>query len=306
MTGANVHADAFLSYLSAARNLSEHTVRAYRSDIYRFFAFLTDQAGQSDACGFSPDSVTQLDVRAFIADLRRQELSHSTISRAVASLRAFYRYLVRNGMASSNPVAGVKAPRSRRKLPGFLSEQQVKKLVEAPDVMTFAGARDRALLETLYSTGMRVSELVAMNVSDVDLLSEAVRTTGKGRKARVVPLGQQALAALSTYMNLRSCLVRANVAADREALFLNKRGGRLSDRSVRRIVLQCLRAAGLGQHASPHTLRHSFATHMLDRGADLRSVQELLGHSSLSTTQIYTHVTTERIRKAYKRAHPRA
>jgi len=306
MTSADVFLNAFLDYLTGVRDVSAHTIRAYRSDIERFFAFLVGQHGTSSVEHFVPDSVTRLDVRAFLANLRRSGLAGSTVRRITSSLRSFYKYLVRNGNASSNPLVGLRTPRRRSNLPGFLSEQEVTRLLDAPDDSSFAGARDKAILEILYSTGMRVSELVAMNVADADPLSEAVRTMGKGGKERIVPVGTPALEALANYQQHRSFLAATNVGADRNALFLNTRGSRLTDRSVRRVLERHLKVAGIAQHATPHTLRHTFATHLLDRGADLRSVQELLGHASLSTTQIYTHVTTELMRRTYKKAHPRS
>jgi integrase/recombinase XerC len=220
-------------------------------------------------------------------------------------LRSFYKFLVKRNQLSSNPVMAVRTPKQDKRLPHFLEYDQVKRLLETPPLDNWLGARDRAIMETLYSTGVRVSELVALNMDDVDFLSEVVHIRGKGKKERIVPIGTSALQFIQHYMEFRSKRANSNPNFDSRVLFVNKHGRRLSTRSVRRKMDKYLKMAGLDISISPHTLRHSFATHMLNNGADLRSVQELLGHQSLSTTQVYTHLTTKKLKDVYDKAHPR-
>ncbi|HUU43994.1 MAG TPA: tyrosine recombinase XerC [Planctomycetota bacterium] len=290
--------DRFLSELAHARGYSDHTLRAYRTDLGEFAGFLDEHAGSLDA-------VKPIDLRAFLASLRERELSAQTVARKLAAVRSLYKFLVSRGVCPANPAVGLRTPKTRRKLPRFLDETEMRRLVESPDTATLAGLRDRAILETLYSTGMRVGELVAMNVRDADFLSEAIRTLGKGRKERLVPIGRVALAVLDEYLTRRRRDAKAK-PRDTDPLFINKLGTRLSARGVNRVLKKYILAEGLKGKISPHTLRHSFATHLLNRGADLRSVQELLGHEHLTTTTIYTHVTTERMREVYDETHPRA
>jgi len=244
-------------------------------------------------------------IRAFLAFLHEREYSKATAARKLATLRSFYKFCLRRGFITTNPVATIRTPKQEKRLPKFLDVSQVQKLLTTPDDTTLLGARDRAMLETLYSTGVRVSELVALNVPDVDTTGESLRVRGKGRKERVAPIGPTAIAAIRKYLDLRAKDPRrANF--DPEPLFVNKHGKRLSTRSVRRKLDKYLVMCGLDPSISPHTLRHTFATHMLNNGADLRSVQELLGHQSISTTQVYTHVTTAQLKKDYDESHPRA
>jgi integrase/recombinase XerC len=245
------------------------------------------------------------DVRAFMALLRDNNYCKSTVARKLATLRSFYKFLVRRGYLPANPVALIRTPKQDKRLPKYLEVEQIEKLLANPDTTTLLGARDRAMLETLYSTGMRVSELIALNVGDVDLTNSVVRIAGKGKKRRVIPIGPGAVQTILHFLDLRRNNPRSS-SFDGEALFINKHGQRLSTRSVRRKLDKYLLEAGLDLSVSPHTLRHSFATHMLQRGADLRSVQEMLGHQSLSTTQIYTHLTGDSVKEAYNKAHPRA
>jgi len=244
-------------------------------------------------------------VRAYLAFLNEKQYSKATIARKLATLRSFYKFLVKRERLSSNPVISVRTPKQDKKLPRFLEYEEVKRLLETPPMDTWLGARDRAILETLYSTGVRVSELVALNMEDIDFLGEVVRVRGKGKKERISPIGSSALQVIQHYMEFRNKRAQSNTNFDSKVLFVNKHGSRLSTRSVRRKMDKYLKMAGLDPLISPHTLRHSFATHMLNSGADLRSVQELLGHQSLSTTQIYTHLTTSRIKEIYENAHPR-
>lgn len=247
-------------------------------------------------------------IRAFLAHLGDQNYSAATMARKIATLRSFHRWLAREHLIGANPMLLIRTPRQSKRLPKAIDVDQVEKLLAAPDETTLLGARDRAILETLYSTGIRVSELVGLNRDGFDKESQALIVRGKGRRERMVPLGSHAMAALSHYITMLETEQRqAGVTYDpNAALFINKHGTRLSTRSVRRKVSKYLAQAGLDPDISPHTLRHSFATHLLDNGADLRSVQELLGHQSLSTTQVYTHLTTQRMRQAYDDAHPRA
>jgi integrase/recombinase XerC len=243
-------------------------------------------------------------LRAHLAWLHEQGYARSTIARRLASLRTWCKFLRRQGVLESDPAAGLRSPRQGRKLPHFLSRGDMERLLSAPPGDTPLGLRDRALLETLYSAGVRVGELVGLDVADVDFAEGMALVRGKGKKERLALLGPPALAALGTWLEARKGL--PGPAASKPALFLNKNGTRLSARSVGRLLEKYLARAGLDPRTSPHTLRHSFATHLLDGGADIRGVQELLGHKSLGTTQIYTHVTTQRLRESYHRAHPRA
>jgi len=290
--------ELYLSEIQHARNYSEHTLRAYRTNLTEFAEFL-------NGLGVPLVEAEGMAVRSFLASLRERELSRPTIARKLSAIRSLYKFLATRGTCPVNPLVGLRTPRLRRKLPRFLDEKEVRRLVESPDTSTLAGLRDRAILETLYSTGMRVGELVGMNVGDADFLSEAIRTRGKGKKERLVPVGRIALAAVEEYLERRRLAEKTRLQPS-TPLFINKLRTRLTARSVNRILKKYILTVGLKGRITPHTLRHTFATHLLNRGADLRSVQELLGHEHLSTTQIYTHVTTERMRKVYDRAHPRA
>ncbi|MBN1809403.1 MAG: tyrosine recombinase XerC [Planctomycetes bacterium] len=291
----------FLDHLKFDRNLSDHTLHGYSVDVDQFMAFLETE-GEEDSF---PHKVGRLSVRNFMAWLSGAGYSRSSMARKLAAVRTFFRFLERRGVAPSNPTVGLKTPRVNRRLPRFLEVAEIEKLLSAPRGGSVSSLRDRAILETLYGGGLRVSELVAMDEKDLNLAQCVTRVTGKGRKERLAPIGRNAADALGAYISRKHRLAPRK-RRDTEALFLNKNGTRLSVRSVHRIVAKYMRIAGLNAEASPHTLRHSFATHLLDRGADLRAVQELLGHENLSTTQIYTHLTTERLREIYDRAHPRA
>jgi tyrosine recombinase XerC len=244
-------------------------------------------------------------VRRYMAQLNQRQYSKSTVARKLATLRSFYKFLVKRGHLASNPVTSVKTPKQEKKLPKFLEYEDIQRLLNSPPTDTWLGARDRAIMEVLYSTGMRVSELVALNMDDVDFLGEVIHVRGKGKKERISPIGSTALQAIQHYIEFRNRRMQNDSDFDARVLFANKHGQRLSTRSVRRKMDKYLKMAGLDPSISPHTLRHSFATHMLNNGADLRSVQELLGHQSLSTTQVYTHLTTSRIKEVYDNAHPR-
>ncbi|MBI4115561.1 MAG: tyrosine recombinase XerC [Candidatus Omnitrophica bacterium] len=287
----------FFSYLEAARGASPHTIKNYGTDLKEFFSFLT---------GKSLAEVDTLLIRSFLAHLKSRGQSKATLSRKLAALRSFFKYLARENHLKTNPVLGISTPKREKKLPHFLDLGEVTHLLEAPSENTWEGKRDRSILETLYSSGVRVSELVGLNQGDVDLLSGLLKARGKGKKERIVPIGEKALHAIRSYLDAMPAPFRKKDDSPNAPLFLNRLGTRLTDRSVRRLILKYAKRLSLKSGISPHTLRHTFATHMLDRGADLRSVQELLGHANLSTTQIYTHVTTRRLQEAYTRAHPRA
>ncbi len=318
----------FLNYLNFERRFSEHTAKCYGADLRQFGDFLTGRSTQPDShdepasTGYqqagpavalqTKPKIDELllkievnDVRAYLALLNEQQYSKSTVARKLATLRSFYKFLVRTERVSSNPVTVVRTPKQEKKLPKFLDYEEIKRLLDAPPVDNWLGARDRAILETLYSTGIRVSELVGLNMDDVDFLSEVVHIRGKGKKERLTPIGSSALRAIQHYMEYRNKRAQSNSNFDARVLFVNKHGRRLSTRSVRRKMDKYLKMAGLDPSISPHTLRHSFATHMLNNGADLRSVQELLGHQSISTTQVYTHLNTSKLKEVYDNAHPR-
>lgn len=313
----------FVNYLKFEKHFSDYTARCYNADLQQYCEYLerinqpTDGVTSTEAAGmaapvgpqFHLDTVIKAadvnTIRGFMADISEHQYSKSTLARKLATLRSFYKFLVKRNYVSSNPVSTVKTPKQEKKLPRFLEYSQVQKLLTAPPANNWLGARDRAMFECLYSTGMRVSELVALNLDDVDFLGEVLHVRGKGKKERICPIGSRALQAIQQYLEYRSRRIESNADFDAKVLFANKHGKRLSTRSVRRKMDKYLIEAGLDPAISPHTLRHSFATHMLNNGADLRSVQELLGHQSLSTTQIYTHITTSRMQEQYQQAHPR-
>lgn len=289
----NQYVSKFLIYLKAERDASPHTVTNYSIDLKEFFEVIGKKA---------VDRIDYVDIRKFLATLRERNYSKSSVSRKLACIRSFFKYLSRENIIKSNPAVSVSTPKRERKLPSFLEQSEVEHLLDAPSADNEAECRDKAILELLYSSGLRVSELKQINIDDIDFYSATVRVRGKGKKERIVPIGSIALSAIEKYLEKR----KKRQKAEQHALLLNKQGSRLTDRSIRRIILKYAKRIALGKKVSPHTLRHSFATHLLDRGADLRSVQELLGHENLSTTQIYTHVTTKRMKEAYDAAHPRA
>ncbi len=284
--------EVFLQYLAVERGASAHTLRSYRTDFDQFTSFLARLGVKRLA---DVDSRT---IRAYLSWLYTQRLSRTTLARKLAALRSGFRFLARRGIVPRNPAREVGSPRLPQPLPSFLPVDEAWELLESPVSDTIREKRDRAILELLYATGLRVGELCGLDRADLDGFQRTVRVLGKGNKERIVPVGEQALRALGAYLAVR--------AAGDGPLFQNRRGGRLTVRSVHRIVTARARRAGIARPVSPHTLRHTFATHMLDQGADLRLVQDLLGHSRLSTTQKYTHVTDDRLMKVYDAAHPRA
>ena len=293
--------DQFLRYLKIERNASELTIKSYSEDFGSLLDYVRDRVGELN----TPHELQMTQLRGYVAYLHECDYARTTIARRLASLRSFFRYCQREGLVTSNPAKVLRTPRVGRKLPHFLTIDQITRLLESPPANEVEGIRDRALLETLYSAGLRVAELVGMNIEHWDRDANVVRVFGKGRKERVAPIGRHAAKALTRWMEVRQPSPTAK-PADQVAIFLNRFGTRLTTRSVGRMLEKHLNVTGLDQLTTPHTLRHTFATHLLDGGADLRSVQELLGPKSLTTTQIYTHVSTKRLRDTYEHAHPHA
>jgi len=292
---------AFLRYLQFERNASELTLKSYQDDfesLKDYFQYTLDRVPDLPA-------ITVGNLRGYVAYLHECQYARTTIARRLACLRSFFRYCCREGMTAGNPAQALRTPRLGRKLPNFLTTEQVAQLLETPPANDPLGLRDRAMLETMYTAGLRASEVVGLNLSDWDRDAEIMRVRGKGKKERIAPVGSYATRALDRWLEVRQPGPKAT-ADDREAVFLNRFGRRLTTRSLQRMLDKHIQIAGLSSQTSPHTLRHSFATHLLDGGADLRSVQELLGHKSLTTTQIYTHVSTKRLRDVYEQAHPHA
>ncbi len=327
----------FLDYLQFERHFSAYTSKCYGADLRQFGQFLagvqdipssillSQPASGNAAVNLSrqmeskagaqieppPEEVDQLllhadaeDVRRHLQHMREHNYSKATVARKLATLRSFFKFLNKRGLTGNNPMLSIRTPKLDKRLPKFMTEEQVTLLLQTPDDTGMLGSRDKAMLEIIYSSGLRVSELVGLNVEDFDAVGGVIKVRGKGKKERVSPVGQTAIQAVAKYMQMRKAIMTDD--SPDAPLFINKRGKRLSTRSVRRKLDKYLIEAHLDPDISPHTLRHSFATHMLNHGADLRVVQELLGHQSLSTTQIYTHLTTKRIQEAYEVAHPRA
>lgn len=290
----------FLRFLQVERNASDLTIKSYREDLEMLLEYLGEVMGGAPR----PNDVSPQHLREFVAALNEAGYAPTSISRKLASLRSFYRFAQREGLADNNPAKPLRNPRRQRKLPHFLTTKEIGQLLNAPD-REGMGLRDRAILETMYSAGLRVSELVGVNEDDLDLDQGLVRVRGKGKKERLAPLGRFAVRALQRWLAIRKLSKQSSTGYELP-VFLNKFGNRITTRSIARMLEKYLKITGLDLRTSPHTLRHSFATHLLDGGADIRSVQELLGHKSLITTQIYTHVSTAGLREAYHRAHPRA
>ncbi len=295
----------FLRHLALERNASDHTVKSYREDLTQAVNFFCTKLGTDSPV---PERLTSRLLRSYVVWLHEQGYAKTTVARRLASVRGWCRFLCRQGRLAANPADGLRGPRQDKKLPHFLSEKDILNLLQAPPADEPLGLRDRAILETVYSAGLRVSELTGLNIEDLDLRDGVATVRGKGRKERLVLLGPHALEAIRRWLKGREEVLAplGKGAAATPALFLGHLGTRLTSRSVGRILQKYVAAVGLDPKTSPHTLRHSFATHLLDRGADIRSVQELLGHRSLATTQIYTHVTTVRLQESYQKAHPRA
>jgi integrase/recombinase XerC len=292
----------FLKYLQVERNASDLTVKSYREDLTALADYLTE--ARSGRCP-EPGEITVPELRGYVAALHEAGYAQTTIARRLASLRSFFRFGQREGWVTTNPAKPLRNPRKARRLPHFLSADEIGRLLAAPPNSNPMGLRDRAILETMYSAGLRISEVVGLDQSDLDFDAGILRVRGKGRKERLAPIGSYAIQALRRWLGVRRVSPR-EPEGPRSPVFVNKFGRRLTTRSVARMLEKHLRCTGLDRRTTPHSLRHSFATHLLDRGADIRSVQELLGHKSLVTTQIYTHVSTAGLREVYQRAHPRA
>ncbi len=299
----------FLEHLRYERNVSEHTLRNYASDLNQFLDYLAPadpRTGKRKAPGL--DQIDHITIREWLSTLHSAQKTKSSIARKLAALRTFFQFLVREGMLELNPAKLVSTPRLEKKLPKHLSIEEAIKFIETPDTETDLGKRDRAMLELMYATGIRVSELTRMEIGDIDFKNKLIRVTGKRRKQRIVPFGDPASEALKGYLSVRERFLQNAAVSQREpqALFLNYQGTRITTRSVGRMVEKYIRICAGLHDISPHGLRHSFATHLLDSGADLRDIQELLGHARLSSTQIYTHVSMEKLIEVYDKAHPKA
>lgn len=291
--------DEFQSYLEKERGYSKHTCTSYIHDLHRFNDFLVEYVGTSD---ISVESIDKQTIRHFLGKEFEEGYSAKTVGRRLASVKSFYKYLIKTEVVENNPSNYVKTPKTTKPLPNYIDEKMIEALMEAPPANTVAGMRDRAILELFYSTGIRLSELINITFKKIDFNGNLLKVIGKGNKERLIPFGDQAMKAMERYIAKSG---RSLKTADKNApLFVNSKGERISQRTVQRSVNMYLRLVTEGEHLGPHTLRHSFATHLLDRGADLRAVKDLLGHSSLSSTQIYTHVQPERMKKIYKKAHP--
>lgn len=289
---------AYIAHLLAERGLSQHTVDSYRRDIYDYLSFASERGvDEPSKCSYEL-------ILIYALRLRRRNLSSATIQRRLSAITSFHRFLLREGFSDEDPTANLERPKKRALLPTYLSRDAIERLLGQPLESTPIGMRDRAMLELLYASGVRVSELVNLNVEDVNLETGFIRCVGKGNKERVIPIGRKAIEALKAYLTLSRPSIDKGISGG--ALFLSNRGRRLCRSAVFKIIKRYGIAAGLSKPPSPHVIRHTFATHLLEGGADLRSIQELLGHASITTTQIYTHVSTEKLRQSFLRAHPRA
>jgi integrase/recombinase XerC len=291
----------FLRFLSVEKNASELTIKSYREDLMDLAEYLAGNLG----AGVQLGDISPRDLRGYVSALHDAGYAPSSIARKLASLRSLYRFAQRRGLSSTNPAKPLRNPRAGRKLPHFLSTQEIASLLAAPQESDPLGVRDKAILETMYSAGLRVSEVVGLNDGDLDLIEGIAHVRGKGRRERLAPLGRFAIEAIEHY-RCRRVLSPKEPKGLQSPVFVNRFGSRLTTRSVGRMLEKYISQTGLHERTSPHTLRHSFATHLIDRGADIRSVQELLGHKSLVTTQIYTHLSTANLREIYLKAHPRA
>ncbi|MBK6796840.1 MAG: tyrosine recombinase XerC [Acidobacteria bacterium] len=300
--------DDFLHHLKYERNASAHTLRNYESDLQQFYDHLAPADKNLQRRKVNIRDIDHLTVREYMSVLYEKKKKKSSIHRKIAALRTFFRFLCREGVLEVNPAKLVSSPRVERKLPNHLTIEQMVKFIETPETDTVLGVRDRSILELLYASGLRVSELVGLNLSDIDFNNQTVRVKGKGRKVRIVPFGIHAKKAIQDYLGVRGeLLLEAEPGkADPLAVFMNYQGTRITTRSVGRMIDKYAKICSDVHHISPHSLRHSFATHLLDAGADLRTIQELLGHARLSTTQQYTHVSMDKLMEVYDKTHPKA
>jgi integrase/recombinase XerC len=300
MKSMDAEIEAFIKYLKIEKNSSSHTIDNYLRDINHFMGFIKQQGISHFA------AVSYATVRVYLTILYDKQYARKTVSRKISSLRSFYRYMLREEIVTDNPFFSTALPKQRKQLPKFLYYEELEQILSVCDCNDTLGQRDLALLELLYGTGIRVSECCNINLSDLDRANQLVLVKGKGKKERYVPIGSYAIQAVEHYIQHGRVELVGKHKGDQNALFVNHRGGRLTDRGIRTILDKIIKKASSTLHVSPHTLRHTFATHLLNEGADLRTVQELLGHENLSTTQIYTHVTKEQLRKVYQTCHPRA
>ena len=301
----NKYIDIFTFFLKNEKNYSNNTIVSYKNDLTQFFNYLKDYKLLKKT---NIKYINHKIMRKYIVYLKENKYSRRSISRKISSIRSFFKFIHKEGIIEVNPTLNLITPKINKKLPYFLYLQEVNKLIEAPSQKIPFGIRDKAILEVLYGTGIRVEELVNLNIGDIDFNEKIIRVFGKGSKERILPLSNISIRAIQEYLKNRNLFNKSKFIKmnDKDALFLNRFGGRLTARSIRRIIIKYMKIAGLNKKISPHVLRHSFATHLLGGGADLRSVQELLGHKSLSTTQIYTHITKERLKTVYKKSHPRS
>ena len=291
----------FLESLETEKNYSRHTIESYRNDLFSFTAFVSSEGIQR------PQEVEKNVLRGFLAQLIEEGYSKKSLARKIACLRSFFRFLKHKHIVISNPVLNIRTPKLEKKLPAFLDEPSVQRLLDLPDRRTATGLRDAAILEVFYSTGIRLSELVDLNIGDIDRSGGLIKVTGKGRKQRIIPIGQKAIDSLDEYLKVRACESgRGEENKEAQPVFLTDGCKRMYPQIVGTIVKRYIGKVSEMEKKSPHVLRHTFATHLLNRGADLKAVKELLGHESLSTTQIYTHVTTDRLKKVYQQSHPKA
>ncbi len=298
------HIETYLSSISGERKYSPHTISAYRTDLYQLRTFVVKELRSAE---LDIRLIDKKILRRFFGELLEEGAARKSVRRKLAAVRSFFRFLVRRGILASNPAALLIAPKIEKRLPTFIDEKAMQKLFSIQDTTTVEGLRDAAILEMFYGTGIRLSELIGLRFRDIDNHNHTIKVLGKGSKQRIVPVGGPALMAISRYVDRRMELMKSDTPAeDKDVLFLTKHGRRMYPKGVNNIVSRFLAQVSEVEQKSPHVLRHTFATHMLDRGADLRAVKELLGHESLSTTQVYTHVTIERLKKAYTQAHPRA
>ena len=298
----------FLDHLRYERNVSQHTLRNYASDLEQFLDYLAPDPGGENRKLPPIEQIDHITIREWLATLHTAQKKKASVARKLAALRTFFQFLVREGMLEMNPAKLVATPRLEKRLPKHLSIEEAIKFIESPNTETDLGKRDRAMLELMYATGVRVSELTTMNLADIDHQNRLVRVTGKRRKQRILPFGEPAAEALKQYLAVRDQFLLKVPISEREldAVFLNYQGTRITTRSVGRMVEKYISICAGMHDISPHALRHSFATHLLDSGADLRDIQELLGHARLSTTQVYTHVSMEKLIEVYDKAHPKA
>ncbi len=297
MKGIHREIESFADFLQYQKNASSYTIKNYKIDLYKFSKYLEGK-------NINLRDVDNIVIRGFMAECFKKSESKSTIARRLAAIRSFFQYLVRKGKIQDNPAKIVSSPKQGKKVPSFLSEQEITRFLDRISSTTPLEARDKAIFELLYATGMRLGELVSLNLEDINLREQLVRVKGKGKKERIVPFGRLAAQSLAHYLRLRGAINKGEV--DSEALFLNYKGGRITPRSVERIMEKYIKLISIDRQISPHSIRHSFASHLLSRGADLRAIQELLGHESLATTQKYTHLNLKQLIEVYKKAHPRS